>query len=392
MNCRAHPGREASDFCLDCQAALCLACTRPLSGGAYCAPCFAARYRRRSLIRHIALAVTVIGLGVGGFLLYESKKHENRERERYGAHREQVESLRASFDEDVCNVGTALELAEVLEDTQNMTEAREVLERSSGNCPRSAAVLQRLCEIHRQLGQTVEAIAVAESIIELTPRRARGYALRAELREHLGLGDGAMSDYSQAFELDPTDEETAERLSSLLEQRGEKCASADIIDELLGRGNPREPARFRERSDRLRRAGSCLRERVEGGRVIVPFEKQHDVMMVTVRLNDSVDARMLLDTGASSLALSRPLANRLSIDTSEARSFLVSTAGGVTRAHRVMLDSVALGGARVRMVRAAVVDSLSLDDAEGLLGNSFLSRFDVTVDAASGQVVLQERK
>ena len=42
-------------------------------------------------------------------------------------------------------------------------------------------------------------------------------------------------------------------------------------------------------------------------------------------------------------------------------------------------------------VRAAVVDRMQLGDVEGLLGNSFLSRFQLRVDSATGKVVLSRR-
>ena len=329
---------------------------------------------------------------VGGYLLFEKKKRENLERERYGEHRPRIEELRAALDQDICNMGVALRLSGLLTKTEHVAEARDVLTRSVENCPARAPMLHALVGVNRKLGRTNDAFKVATALIEHRPRRARGYALRAELYRDLGRLDEAQRDFETAFELDPTRAETARELSGLLEEGGRHCDAAGVLDDVLAHGNPDRAAGLRARSDRLRRDGGCPRERVEGGRVIVPFQRVQDVMVVDVRINDKVTARMLLDTGASSVALTRPLANRLGLDISKGKPLRVATVGGVVSAQRVLLDSVALGGARVEKVRAAVVEAMVLSDAEGLLGNSFLSRFDYRVDDARSQIVFEPRQ
>ncbi len=371
---------------------MCVACVRPLAGGVYCAACYTPRYRRRALIRRVLVTVAALSLVVGGYLLFEKKKRENRERERYGAHRQQIEKLQLALAGDVCSTGTATRLARLLAETRHLSEARQTLKQVVESCPPNETVLSELAGIHRQLGDIDEALLVAEALIGLRPRNADGYALRGELSRELGRQEAALRDFQRAFGFDPTGEEVARSLAGLLEAHKQPCQAAVVIDELLGRSSLDSRAGLRERSDQLRKRGGCPRERVEGGKVFVPFEMHQDVMVVQVRINDKITARMLLDTGASSLALTRALANRLALDLSKSKTVMVATAGGATTATRVMLDSVALGGARLEKVRAAVVEAMWLADAEGLLGNSFLSRFEVTVDTANSRVVLEPRR
>ena len=161
---------------------------------------------------------------------------------------------------------------------------------------------------------------------------------------------------------------------------------------LLALKSAAELETLRRRADRLRIEGGCPRERIEGGVSSVPFQRQHDVMIVSVKISDRYDAKMLLDTGASSVAITRGLADRIGVDPAEGERFWVGTAGGATSARRVSLASVALGGARVERVRAAVVAGMALGDGvEGLLGNSFLSHFQVSVDAETRRVILRPR-
>ena len=63
--------------------------------------------------------------------------------------------------------------------------------------------------------------------------------------------------------------------------------------------------------------------------------------------------------------------------------------GGVTAGTRVTLASMQVGDAEVENV-AAVIHSIG-PGIDGLLGNSFLSRFTVTLDPDKGVLVLRPR-
>jgi aspartyl protease family protein len=87
----------------------------------------------------------------------------------------------------------------------------------------------------------------------------------------------------------------------------------------------------------------------------------------------------LIDTGATTVALTRADAQRLGLDTADLTfDQPVNTANGQTHAARVSLDYVSVAGARVSAVPAMVVkDGLSVS----LLGMSYLgklSRFEAT--------------
>ena len=69
----------------------------------------------------------------------------------------------------------------------------------------------------------------------------------------------------------------------------------------------------------------------------------------------------------------------------------VSTANGVALARLTRLDSLALQGATADGVEAAVIDGLP-GDIDGLLGLSFLTRFDFHLDAAAGRLRLAARR
>jgi aspartyl protease family protein len=84
--------------------------------------------------------------------------------------------------------------------------------------------------------------------------------------------------------------------------------------------------------------------------------------------------RFLVDTGATTIALSSADAMRLGIDYRKGQRGLVGTANGTAAAYRVKLDTVQVGGIVANSVDAAVLEG-NLPIA--LLGMSFLNRMDM---------------
>jgi aspartyl protease family protein len=82
--------------------------------------------------------------------------------------------------------------------------------------------------------------------------------------------------------------------------------------------------------------------------------------------------RFMVDTGATMVSFNTAVAQQMGIDLSKASQGAVSTAGGIVRSYRVMLDSVKVGDISMNYVEASIVDNLPGEFA--LLGNSFLSR------------------
>lgn len=81
---------------------------------------------------------------------------------------------------------------------------------------------------------------------------------------------------------------------------------------------------------------------------------------------------VLVDTGATGVAISQKVADRLGI--SSRKAIRTSTANGDSVAFVTRLDSVKLGGVEARDVAAMISPGL---DGDVLLGMSFLGRMDV---------------
>ena len=101
---------------------------------------------------------------------------------------------------------------------------------------------------------------------------------------------------------------------------------------------------------------------------------------------NGVAAQMLVDTGATLIAIPAGEAMRLGIDYRNGRIVYLNTANGMTRAHRVTLDTVKVGDIELSQVDA-VVQEQGLPFI--LLGMSFLSRTAMHRDGQ--QMVLTRR-
>lgn len=87
---------------------------------------------------------------------------------------------------------------------------------------------------------------------------------------------------------------------------------------------------------------------------------------------NGMTVRFLVDTGASSIALSTDEARRLGINYLAGTRGLGATAGGTVATYRVKLDNVRVGDITLNNVDAAVLEGSGLKFA--LLGMSFLNR------------------
>ena len=89
---------------------------------------------------------------------------------------------------------------------------------------------------------------------------------------------------------------------------------------------------------------------------------------------DGTNIRMMVDSGASVVALTRRDAEAIGIDVDRLPiAGRANTAGGVVPLRPVMLDSVDVDGVEVRRVQAAVIDA---DMGVSLLGQSYLSKLE----------------
>ena len=123
----------------------------------------------------------------------------------------------------------------------------------------------------------------------------------------------------------------------------------------------------------------------------VPVEPLGSVLVVLATLDDSNQARLVVDTGASQTIISRRLATELGLaSTAYATRVLLHTATGSVQVDAVILDAIRIGGAELKNSQVLIHDLPDLPfTVDGLLGLSFLGAYQITLDSSRGELHLK---
>jgi clan AA aspartic protease (TIGR02281 family) len=120
--------------------------------------------------------------------------------------------------------------------------------------------------------------------------------------------------------------------------------------------------------------------------IVVKLIRRHETLLTEVVLNRQVKELFIVDTGASFTLISRQMAKELGIKTDETTPFIRSAGvSEVISTPLVTLNSVRVGKAEVENVETVIYN---MPSEGGLLGNSFLNKFRVMIDAVEEKLVL----
>jgi clan AA aspartic protease (TIGR02281 family) len=139
-------------------------------------------------------------------------------------------------------------------------------------------------------------------------------------------------------------------------------------------------------------AGPAASSRPAARRVALPpdavrVRRHGGNWFVEVTLNDAHQASFLVDTGAAACVITPELAEAIGIapDPDEP-AVLVRGVTGSRWGRRIKIPSIRVGEAEAQDVIAFVIP---LPGMQGILGNTFLSRYRATLDPAQGLLTLQ---
>lgn len=204
--------------------------------------------------------------------------------------------------------------------------------------------------------------ATAERLFAEAARRRPGDAVpryhRAVALTELGRWAEAVGEYEAALRLNPSPEVAAASRHGLARVRP-----------LLRTAPPPRPA---------------------AEETVVGLERQGGGWVATVVLNGRERARFLVDTGASISVITPEMAERLGVrPVRGAPPMRLQTANGPISAPVVSVPSLRLGDIEGHDTPAVIHDfGFGLD---GILGNTFLARYTITLDADRGVLVMRRR-
>ena len=185
--------------------------------------------------------------------------------------------------------------------------------------------------------------------------------------------DEAARQWSRAVSLQPHNTYFNYMRASALARLGHHHAAADALQVTLLL-QPDEPLARQIRDDL-----STLTKPIgpAGVESVIPLESARGVWVVPVVVNGHHHARFLVDTGASVVVLSPSFAARVGAKR-RAETLEMETLSGRAQAPWATVSSLRVGSAEV--LDAQVVIHSPGGDLDGILGNTLLNRWDVSIE------------
>lgn len=335
-----------------------------------------------------------------------------------------------------CDRGATIDLSTLLLEV----DANAAIEKTAtylDRCGEDVHVRQIKFWGHSRLHRWDAALVEASTLVTLVPGDPNYRIERGEVYEELGQYESAADDYREALARDPASNDAPLKLANVYVRQGRACEATKMLSRSLAqRSEPRtrrpledrlaelaadepcdsraphvaarsktrpktksaspsepvnampvnltprdsEPARSWEREPEKPVAESAY----ANGKAVVRYTPGR-VAHANVLLNGQVRLNMIVDTGASTIAIPRRVAEKLGLAVDSLPTAQVSTAGGLRTARRSKLTEVRLQGVVAQNVPCIIVDDKDMS-GEGLLGQSFLGRFKTTQDAKRGVI------
>ena len=241
------------------------------------------------------------------------------------------------------------------------------------------------------------ALEVADEYVRRAPTTSNARYLRGVALEGNGDYQRALVDYADAIELYSADKRTIServfaRMANAYAQLGRYCeAVTPILTWIALDPVARDNSRSQKIVDDYERRGNCVgSNEFHKERFALPGPNR--VVTARAKIN-GVTGVFIIDTGASYVSLKSTFADRAKIDYAKGGMIRLSTANGAAKGKLAKADKVALGRLTAGNVPVVVQDT---DDrsygrgVDGLLGMSFLSRFEIQV--AHGFIEIHTRR
>ena len=286
----------------------------------------------------------------------------------------------------IVNLGKALQAAGQRRDAANAHV------RFSATCGGRSESLQSAANIFLGIADFERAAEAATAMTALEPLNDNGYFLRAVAYDRSGQASKAVDDYTTAIELFTQKGRIADvsfvGLARNYEKMGQPCDAAAAIESWVAINPSRyDTAKTRSIIAGYESKGKCA-SATAGKEEVFARARRGEVVTLPVTIN-GVPGRLMLDTGASFVSLKASFAAKAKVEIDQESKIQLYTANGISEGRRGRAAAI-----QVRSLRANDVPLVVQTDAkgtygpgvDGLLGMSFLSRFQVTLDGKSVRI------
>jgi aspartyl protease family protein len=256
--------------------------------------------------------------------------------------------------------------------------------------------LHRAAEMFLKLQDNGNAVAAADEIVRRSPKSSYAVYLRGTVRDAAGDGERALADFASAIELYGSNKKKIparlyQAMAGAYAKLNRFCEAATPIRIWVSL-DPinRETAETQKTIADYQERGNCT-PTAEAQAERYPM-RGHTVM-VQAEIN-GIRGNFILDTGASYVSVKMGFAERARITQNVLQQVMMNTANGQARAVLARADRITVGKLAAINVPVVVMTSGAPNfgaNVDGLLGMSFLSRFDVRMSGGFIEIATRRR-
>ncbi len=310
-----------------------------------------------------------------------------------------VWSYLSELKREPCDQTSINNLALALDRIGYRREAAEGLYNFVLACGEPVEGLRQSVNIYLKLTDYPKAAEVASEYVRRLPQNSTAHYLRAIALQESGDVEKSLSDFSDTIELFGSDKI---KISSVVFTKmarayatlGKFCeASTAILTWVAYDPVHRDNSQSQRLVSDYDQKGNC-KATTDEVKQRYPIARRGAVITVKAEIN-GVKGNFLLDTGATYVTIKSTFNDKANVPVKDAREITMLTANGPAKGVLSHADKVALGGLQATNVPIVVqnTDQRSYGvTIDGLLGMSFLSRFEVQLSDAFVEVRTRGRK
>ncbi len=287
----------------------------------------------------------------------------------------------AKLAREPCEGHAVMALAKGVETAGERRWAADALTGWAGACgPDNAGALRQATSLYIDLHDYGRALSLAQGLVAAHPHVADYHYLQGKADVGLGRVDDALLSYANTIHLEPVPLRVGAwvftDMSDLYASTGRYCEAIGPIQDYVSLDPAsRNTAPMQTLMADAATKGHCAAFAAGTDRFPVA---DANVIRVRVAVN-GVPGAFILDTGASFVTVTAAFARRAHLDANGSAPLRAVTANGTAYDHLVPAGSVKVGRVEAKQVPVAIQES-PMGPIDGLLGRSFLSRFDVAIE------------
>jgi clan AA aspartic protease (TIGR02281 family) len=297
------------------------------------------------------------------------------------AYQDNVEAALGKLKAEPCDKTGIYDLSRALEQAGEARNSAQALEGFAAACKNAEGELYRAADLYYGLGDYDKTIALGDQLIKANPYNGQIQYLRGQASNAKEQWADALPFYINAVELFGSPKNVNStvffQLANIYDRLGRSCDAITAIETwVLVDPAGRDTTQTKKMVDDFSAKGKCDTDTAKG---TDRFPKPaNGVILVKAQVNDT-PGTFIVDTGASYVDLTEDFARKAGVAITHAGAATIQTANGQISADLGTADSVRLGHAQASKI-ALVVQKPSLGrGVDGLIGMSFLARFDVTL-------------